>query len=343
MIGIYIKLQGKIEYYWKNCLLRFWFIYTYWNIHPALKPLKGFFLFFSPLFTVIFCLMWLLKRLGRIISFIPILNYLYFWIYILFDCLEKGVSIFVNLPILSYYTVYTKYRNKDYALKISSIHEVEDRIRKETHIGEIKGEYKYDKAIVDADYKKAVDVIYPGVDEKVNKAFTQMFNQCKFIGDLNAKTVKKSYYLSFELGCLAIYYFKWRAANMRFDGEKSAALIDNFTTLLPLKLGVFYKNWDRREDLLLNRIDNRLMVYDSVIMEGDFTNFTSMMEKVLEQTELFVTKNVIYKDISPREYEDMSFHLDYEDTLRVRKAIKHFYEDVLRARGASDLIANLFA
>ena len=39
----------------------------------------------------------------------------------------------------------------------------------------------------------------------------------------------------------------------------------------------------------------------------------------------------------------MSFYLDYNDILIIRKAIRHFYEDVLRARGASDLIANLFS
>ena len=299
MIGIYIKIQGKIEYYWKNCLLRFWFIYTYWNIHPTLKPIKAIFLVFSPFFTIVFCLMWILKSIGKIISFIPLINYFYLYFFKLFDYLEQALALVINLPLLSYYYVFTKYRNKDYALKISSIHEVEDKIKKESHLGEINGEYKYDKNLVDEDYKKALKAIYPGIEDKVNKAFTQLFNQCKFIGDSNAKTAKKSYYLSFELGCLSIYYFKWRAKNLNFDGEKSSILIDNFITLLPLKIGAFYSNWNRREELLLNRIDNRLTVYDNIVLNGEYNNFTEMMDKILEQTELFVSKNIIYKDISP--------------------------------------------
>jgi hypothetical protein len=67
-----------------------------------------------------------------------------------------------------------------------------------------------------------------------------------------------------------------------------------------------------------------------------------MMNLVLEQCEHFVSKNIIYEDISPRDINDMDFNLDYEDTIKVRDAIKKYYEGILKSRGISDDIERIF-
>ena len=342
MIEYYYKLQGKIEYYYKNALLRFWFIYTYWSVDKILIPFKAIFIVFvAPFFSLVFLVMWCLQMIGRLISFIPVLRYIFLVVVFIFDKLSRLLGLLANLPVLKYYLVYTKYRNHDKALLIASIHNVEDRIKKNTKVGEVKN-YNFDKDAFTNQFSYIYKLNNPGVDDNLNRAYSMIFNQCVHYGDSTCKSIKKSYYLSFELLCLSMFYWKFRSENLNLDKERSAQLIENIKSLTAFKICGMYKSWNNRYEEIEDLVRNRIEIYYEIRKKCEYNTLTDMMNLALEQCERFVSKNVIYEDISPRDINDMDFNLDYEDTIKVRDTIKKYYEGILKSRGISDDIERIF-